>query len=183
MKKLLQIIFALFILFGCEPHQKVDAPGLRDAVENRKIKKIKAPEIQQRALKIGSELITLFDSILIKNYVLNDSLNCEMIDTNLFSTNSEEIKTNIICDLRSGDEMEMKLFDALKYNFENNIEYTTSVQKYQEKYYVIHPIQTKQKFIGAISIVIPKKEVILAISDDTWKYKYKKRDEKKKNEK
>lgn len=179
MKITLTLLSCLTLFMACGPDNKVDAPGLRDAVENRKIKKIKEPEIEQRAYEMGNKFIKICDSTLNAQVDLTDSTNCEELNEVKFSRILKIFGSDaiIVCAANTDDKMEQQLYEAIEYNFQNNIEATVNVQKHESQYYIVNSIHTPTKFIGMLLVKIPKKQVVLA-SDDTWKYKYEKRDKK-----
>lgn len=229
MKKISIIIISMVSLFACEPHEKVKAPGLREAVENRKIKQIHEPQILQRGLKMGNEYALIAEKTLgkalksiiqekgIKEAISFCNVNAYPLLKELQDTNNIFIK-RVSFKNRNPENMpnefESTLLDAFHYNAENNIEITPQIQKSGTDYYYIKPIYTQDLCLnchgnveenitkehydliselypddkainykagelrGMWSIKIPKKEIVLAISDDTWKYKYEKKNKK-----
>ena len=212
---------------GCEPNEKVKAPGLREAVENRKIKQIHEPDIQKRALEMGEKIALEAEKTLggalkkaisekgfseaitfcnISAYPLLENLQSDTKSTIRRVTFKQRNPSN------KPDDLEAQLLDAYHYNEENNITSTPSVQKHNEDYYYVKPIFVKELCLnchgspeenieqsnfdklkelypedqamgykagqlrGMWSVKIPKKEIVLAISDDTWKPKYENKD-------
>ena len=223
MKKIVLLVQLSIVLFSCDPNEKVNAPGLREAVENRKIKKIKEPDIQQRALFMGDSFAILAEKTLgsalknaisvngITNAISYCNVNAYPLLNDLQSNNNIEIRRASFKNRNpknTPNDVEFKLLDAFHYNIENNISSTSSVQKVDSNYYYVKPIYIKEMclnchgvigenitsenyesikklypkdkaigykagdFRGMWSIKIPKKQVVLAISDDTWKHKY-----------
>lgn len=219
-------MLSLVTLFACDPNEKVKAPGLREAVENRKIKQIHEPEILERAKRMGEEFAVIAEKTLgkaLKSTIQEKgvaeaigfcNVNVFPLLRNLQDTNNIIIRRVSFKNRNPNNkptEFEAQLLDAYHYNVENNIELTANVQKNGDDYYYVKPIFmqdlclnchgipieniTAENFDkirelypegkatgyktgdlrGMWSIKIPKKEVVLAISDDTWKPKYEKK--------
>lgn len=229
MKRWIWIVPFVASLTSCDPKEKVNAPGLREEVENRKIKRITEAEIQQRALVMGDSFALIAEKTLghaLKTVITEQGvsqaidychINAYPLLSGLQTDNGIEIRRVSFKNRNPEnvpDDIEKQLLEAFQYSAEHNIDVSSSVQQHNEDYYYVKPIYTKglclnchgnpneqiasenveklnmvypddkatgysiDEFRGMWSIKIPKKQIVLAISDDTWKPKYEKQKQK-----
>lgn len=161
MKKLFSL-FLLFLACSCGD-QKIDTTQARKEMEDREIKVVSDAEILERAMEIGNTLSKTFSI-----EVIPEPLSQTHVVNTDFGPDSVYQKHRYFFDDPEGlSGKALQIFDAYKYNKENNIISEPNIQLLDEgkMLYYTTPMYTDTLMVGMWAIEIPRKSVVLSIKD------------------
>jgi len=162
MKKLSVFILICLSLVSCGG-DKIDTTKARQEMEDREIKVVSEAEIIERAMEIGKTLSKGFSIEVVREPTSNTSV----INTEFGSDSVYQKSRYFFDDPEDLSGKALQVFEAYRYNRDNNIVSEPNIQKLDEGklLYYTTPMYSDTLMIGMWAIEIPRKNVILSIKD------------------
>lgn len=152
--------FLILILLASCGNGKVDTSKLQEEMKSREIRRIPEATIIEKTLSLGDSLVKELDleQALSQSgtpiYAWKNSNGYAMATAYSFRYNNDL------------DEKEAAVFEAYKYNAENNIEAEPNVQKLPDDVLAYNaPILENGKLTGMWSVHFSRKYVVMSIED------------------
>ncbi|WP_281615782.1 hypothetical protein [Flammeovirga sp. SubArs3] len=154
---LYSIIFSVFSACGLKTSDKINANDVNRQIKERKIKRIKEPEIAKRAYVLGQELA--------KTIKVED---CSSYDLKLLPDSTSNFINKIWVECQQPTDMiEQQVWDAYKYNMEHQLDLDDNIQRKKEGGRVVSYLYSYPKVVNdslkLLQIELNHKALVLSL--------------------